>query len=43
MIAWCMWFNRNVVRHGHSRQSADEVVQLARFLLNEYQIAIFHR
>ena len=43
MIAWCVWFNRNVVRHGHSRQSAEEVVQLARFLLNEFQIAIFHR
>ena len=39
MIAWCMWFNRNVVRHGHSRQSAEEVVQLVRFLLNEFQIA----
>ena len=39
MIAWRMWFIRNVVRHGHSRQSAKEVVQLARFLLNEFQIA----
>ena len=29
MIAWCVWFNRNVVRHDHSRQSAEEVVQLA--------------
>ena len=39
MIAWRMWFNRNVVRHGHSRQSVEVVVQLARFLLNEFQIA----
>ena len=23
MIAWRMWFNRNVIRHGHSRQSAE--------------------
>ena len=39
MIAWRMWFNRNVVRHSHFQQSAEEVVQLARFLLNEFQIA----
>ena len=26
MIAWRMWFNRNVVRHCHSRQSTEEVV-----------------
>ena len=39
MIAWRMWFNRNVVRHCHSRQSTEEVVQLARFLLNEFQTA----
>ena len=40
MIAWRMWFNSlaYVVRHGHSQQSAEEVVQLARFLLNEFQI-----
>ena len=43
MIGWCMWFNRNVIRHGNSRQSVEEVVQLARFLLNEFQITIFHR
>ena len=34
-----MWFNRNVVRHDHSRESAEEVVQLAQFLLNEFQTA----
>ena len=39
MIAWRMWFNRNVVRHDHSRQSVEEVVQLARFLLIEFQMA----
>ena len=39
MIAWHMWFNRNAVRHNHSQQSTEEVVQLARFLLNEFQIA----
>ena len=38
MIGWRMWFDRNVVRHSHSRQSAEGVVQLARFLLNEFQI-----
>ena len=38
MIAWCMWFNRNVIRHSHSRQSTEEVVQLAQFLLNEFLI-----
>ena len=37
MITWLMWFNRNVVRHNHFRQSGKEVVQLARFLLNEFQ------
>ena len=31
MIAWRMWFNRNVVRHGHCRQSVEKVVQLFRF------------
>ena len=39
MIAWRMWFNRNVIRHCHSRQSTEEVVQLAQFLLNEFQTA----
>ena len=29
MIAWRMWFDRNVVRRGHSRQFAKEVVKLA--------------
>ena len=37
MIAWRMWFNRNVVRH--ARQSVEEVVQLAQFLLIEFQMA----
>ena len=30
-------FNKNAIRHGHSRQSAKEVVQLARFFPNEFQ------
>ena len=39
MIAWSMWHNRNVVRHGSPRQSATLVVQKARVLLDEFQIA----
>ena len=31
MVAWCMWHNRNVVRHGSARQSTSEVVQKVRF------------
>ena len=31
MVAWCMWHNRNAVRHGSARQSTSKVVQKARF------------
>ena len=39
MIAWSMWHNRNVARHGSPRQSANLVVQKAQVLLDEFQIA----
>jgi len=38
MIAWSMWHNQNAARHG-SQQSANLVVQKARVLLDEFQIA----
>ena len=39
MIAWHMWFIRNVIRHGHPQQSAEEVVHIAQFMRKEFQIA----
>ena len=36
MIAWSMWHNRNVVRHGSSLQSTTLVVQKAQVLLDEF-------
>ena len=39
MVAWCMWYNRNMVRHGSIRQSATMVVQKARVMLVEFQVA----
>ena len=34
-----MWFNRNVVRQGKTRQLAATVLQKARMLLDEFQVA----
>ena len=39
MVAWCMWFNRNEARLGKTRQQGSEILQRARFLLDEFQIA----
>ena len=36
MVAWCMWFNRNAIRHGSVLQSAIVVVQKAQTLLAEF-------
>ena len=40
-VAWSMWFNRNVVRQGKARQTAATVLQKARLLLEEFQLANF--
>ena len=37
MVAWCIWFNRNVVQHGSACQLATVVVQKARTLLAKFQ------
>ena len=39
MVAWCMWYNRNTVRHVSIRQWATMVVQKARAMLVEFQVA----
>ena len=38
-ITWCMWFNRNKVHVGQPRQTSNEIVQKARGLLCEFQLA----
>lgn len=40
-VAWSMWFNRNAVRQGKARQQAVTILQKARLLLDEFQIANF--
>ena len=37
MIAWGMWYNRNVVRHGSAHQLAKLVIHKARMLIDEDQ------
>ena len=37
--SWSMWFNRNIVRQGKTRQLAAMVLQKARMLLDEFQVA----
>ena len=39
MIAWCMWYNRNAVRHGSTFQSAQQVIQKAWMLISKFQAA----
>ena len=39
MAAWCIWYNRNVVRHRSTCQSAQMVVQKTRMLIDEFQVA----
>ena len=41
IVAWSMWFNRNVVQQGKARQQAITILQKARLLLDEFQIANF--
>ena len=36
MIVWCMWYNRNAVRHGSSCQSAQHIIQKAQMLIVEF-------
>ena len=40
-VAWSMWFNRNAVRQGKARQTAATILQKARLLLEEFQLANF--
>ena len=40
-VAWCMWFNKNVVRQGKTRQSAAEILWKTKYLLEEFQTANF--
>ena len=41
IVIWSMWFNRNAVRHGKARQQATTILQKARLLLDEFQLANF--
>ncbi|KAL0008598.1 hypothetical protein SO802_010100 [Lithocarpus litseifolius] len=41
MVAWCIWFNRNVVRQGKTRQSTTEILRKDEYLLEEFQTANF--
>ena len=40
-MAWCMWFNRNVVRQCKTQQLVAEILQNAKYLLEEFQMANF--
>lgn len=40
-MAWCMWFNRNVVRQCKTQQSVAEILRKAKYLLEEFQTANF--
>ena len=41
MVAWCIWFNRNVVRQGKTRQLVVDILRKAKYLLEEFQTANF--
>ena len=41
MVAWCMWFNRNVVRQGKLRQQNVAILQRVTYLMEEFQTANF--
>ena len=41
MVVWCIWFNRNVVRQGKTRQSVVDILRKAKYLLEEFQTANF--
>ena len=38
-IAWVMWHNRNVIRHGGKRRSGAELVRWASLYMEEYKLA----
>ena len=40
-IAWSIWFNWNQVRHGQSCQFAAMILDKARSLIDEFQVANF--
>ena len=40
-MAWCMWFTRNIVRQCKTQQSVAEILQNAKYLLEEFQMANF--
>ena len=40
-MAWCMWFNRNVVRQCKTQQLVAEILQNAKYFLEEFQMANF--
>lgn len=40
-VAWCLWFNRNEVRHGKVWSQASVILQKAHYLLNDFQTANF--
>ena len=40
-VAWCMWFNRNVVRQGKARQQNVTILQRTMYLMEEFQMANF--
>ena len=40
-IAWSIWFNRNATRLGKSSQNTSMIIQKARALLDEFQVANF--
>ena len=41
IVAWSMWFNKNAVQQGKARQTAPMILQKARLLLEEFQLANF--
>ena len=41
MVAWCLWLNRNEVWLGKARQQGSSIVQKARLLLDQFQMANF--
>ena len=38
-LAWALWYNRNEVRHGERKKSAEALVQWSRQYLQEYKEA----
>lgn len=40
-IAWCIWYNRNQVRLGKPTQSAGMIINKAKEVIEEFQVANF--